>query len=299
MLGKVAMRYKIIIRILSSILMLLVLRMYFDTNNYNKEINVNLCEVVWSPDDSLLKSVKEENKKEEMAWKERQNKYERLFTDMYVETINPVIQVKERKVAYISFDDGPSNVTPKILEALKKYDVKATFFIIAGDLDEKGIRCLKRMVDEGHAIGIHTYSHEYKDIYASVEAYLEDFYKVYQLIYEVTGLKVNIFRFPWGSSNAYNKKISKELKSEMERRGFTFYDWNISAEDSIGKPSQIKIKQNILKDLDSYKYPIILMHDSNINSNTAKILPEVLKILKDKGYGFDTLDNRVTYHTNY
>lgn len=166
-------------------------------------------------------------------------------------------------------------------------------------MNEDGIACLKRIVDEGHVIGIHTYSHEYKDIYASVEAYLEDFYKVYQKIYEVTGLKVNIFRFPWGSSNPYNKKINKELTAEMERRGFSFYDWNVSAEDSIGNPSQTKIKKNIIKDLEKFNYPIILMHDSIRNSNTAKVLPEILKIIKDKGYGFDTLDNREPYHSNY
>ena len=294
------MKYKIVICILSSILLLLVLRLYFNSNNQIKETNVDLCKVFWSPDESLLKSVIAENEiTEETAWKERQNKYMKLFPDMYVETINPVIQIEKRKIAYISFDDGPSSITPKILDSLKKYDVRATFFIIAGDMNEDGIACLKRIVDEGHVIGIHTYSHEYKDIYASVEAYLEDFYKVYQKIYEVTGLKVNIFRFPWGSSNPYNKKINKELKAEMERRGFSFYDWNVSAEDSIGNPSQTKIKKNIIKDLEKFNYPIILMHDSIRNSNTAKVLPEILKIIKDKGYGFDTLDNREPYHSNY
>lgn len=292
------MRYKIIIRMLFCILMLLVFRIYFNSYDY-EQINVDLCKVVWSPDEKFLNQVLAENKTEEMAWKERQNKYEMIFTDMYVEPINPVIHVGDRKIAYFSFDDGPSDVTLKILDSLKKYDAKATFFIIAGEIDEEGVDSLKRMIEEGHTIGIHTYSHKYKDIYASVEAYLQDFYKVYKLIYEATGVKPNIFRFPWGSSNPYNKKINKELKAEMERRGFSFYDWNVSAEDMIGKPSQEKIKKNVLKDVEKYNYPIILMHDASINKNTAKVLPEILKTIKEKGYGFDTLDNREPYHSNY
>jgi len=263
-----------------------------------KETNVDLCKVVWSPDEDLLSEMIIENaeKSDEMAWKERQNRYIMLYPDMYVETINPVIEIKESKIAYISFDDGPSNVTPKILDTLKKYDIKATFFIIAGNRKDDEIDSLKRMIDEGHTLGIHTYSHDYKDIYSSVEAYMEDFYKVYQFIYETTGVKVNICRFPWGSSNSYNKNIKNELKAEMERRGFNFFDWNVSAEDSFGNPSEVKIKNNILKDIDKFNFPIILMHDSSINNNTAKILPDILKIIIDKGYRFDTLDNREPYH---
>jgi peptidoglycan/xylan/chitin deacetylase (PgdA/CDA1 family) len=290
------MRYKVIKKLLSCILILLVFRIYFDSYNNNKEINVDLCKVVWSPDESLLNQVMAENKTDEMAWKERQNRYISLYPDMYVETINPVIHIGERKIAYMSFDDGPSNVTPKILDTLKEYDVKATFFIIAGNIKEDEIDILKRIIEEEHSIGIHTYSHKYNDIYSSVEAYLEDFYKVYQLIYEATGVKTNIFRFPWGSSNTYNKKIKKELITEMERRGFSYFDWNVSAEDSIGNPSQAVIKKNILKDLDRFNAPIVLMHDSAINNNTAKILPEILTIMKDKGYVFDLLENRESYH---
>lgn len=292
------MKYKVIISILFCILVLLFIRIYFNSYDYNEEIDVDLCKIVWSPDESLLNQVMEENKTEEMAWKERYNRYISLCPDMYVDTIKPIIHIGERKIAYISFDDGPSNVTPKILDTLKEYEAKATFFIIAGNVKEEEIDILKRIIDEGHSIGIHTYSHKYSDIYSSVEAYLEDFYKVYQLIYEATGVKTKIFRFPWGSSNTYNKKIKNELITEMERRGFSYFDWNVSAEDSIGNPSQASIKKNILKDLDRFDAPIVLMHDSAINNNTAKILPEILKIMKDKGYVFDILENRESYHIN-
>jgi peptidoglycan/xylan/chitin deacetylase (PgdA/CDA1 family) len=151
------------------------------------------------------------------------------------------------------------------------------------------------MVKEGHAIGIHTYSHNYKNIYSSVEAFLEDFYQDYLLIYETTGVKVNIFRFPWGSYNTYNKGIRDELIAEMERRGFTYYDWNVSAEDSVGTPSEYRIKRNVLKDLDSYHNPIILMHDSSVNKLTAKTLPDILASIQEKGYAFDTLNHREPY----
>ena len=155
------------------------------------------------------------------------------------------------------------------------------------------------MVEQGHTIGIHTYSHNYKNIYSSVEAFLDDFYKDYLLIYETTGVKVNIFRFPWGSYNTYNKNIRDELIAEMKRRGFTYYDWNVSAEDSVGNPSEYRIKHNVLKDLDQFDNPIILMHDSSVNRLTAKTLPDILESIKEKGYDFDTLDHREPYQFGY
>lgn len=258
----------------------------------NKEIKVIV-------DEHLLALVQLENEEyEERALGERMEKYSRLYPDMYVETIKPIIQIEEKKTAYITFDDGPSRVTNQILDVLKEEEIKATFFIISVNMNEDKIKYLTRMAEEGHFIGIHTYSHDYKEIYQSVEAYLTDFYKVYQFLDETMGIKSTAFRFPWGSINQYNKKIRDELISEMERRGFSYYDWNVNAGDSTGSPSAAAIKKNILKDVDKYQNPVILMHDSSINGNTAKILPEIIKEIKEKGYTFDTLANREAFHFN-
>jgi peptidoglycan-N-acetylglucosamine deacetylase len=233
----------------------------------------------------------------ESALKDNKNKrgYMELYPDMYVESVKPIIYLEEKKIAYLTFDDGPSHTTREILDILKEDNLRATFFVLGSTITEEGKAYLKEMVEEGHTIGIHTYSHNYKNIYSSVEAYLDDFYKVYHQIYEITGVKVNIFRFPWGSINSYNKRIHKELAAEMERRGFTYYDWNISAEDSIGKPTASRIKKNIINGLDDFNSPIILMHDASVNSLTADTLPDIIESIRKKGYEFDTLNHRKPY----
>lgn len=289
------MRNKVFACIFIAIIMILVLAMY--RKEFSNTISSNGKELMIEVDDKLQELVKEENEEyEKLAYKERVNKYTKLYPDMYVESIKPIIHVDETKIAFLSFDDGPSKVTNQILDTLKENEVKATFFIIAGNVNNEKLEYLTRMAEDGHVIGIHTYSHDHRDIYQSVESYLNDFYKAYQLVYETTGIKTNIFRFPWGSNNNYNKKIRNELTSEMIRRGFRFYDWNVSAEDSTGSPSAKKIRDNVLKDLDRFNNPIILMHDSAINKNTAKVLPEIVEVMKDKGFTFDTLNNREPYH---
>lgn len=233
--------------------------------------------------------------KEKVVSQDKHFAYMDMFPDMYVETVKPVIQLKEKKIAYLSFDDGPSRITKDILKILEEEEIQATFFVIGSTLTEEGEECLKMMVEQGHEIGIHTYSHNYKKIYASVEDYLEDFYTVYEQVYEITGVQPRIFRFPWGSINSYNKSIKNQLITEMERRGFTYYDWNVSAEDSIGKPTEYKVWKNVMKDIEKYKYPIILMHDSSTNRVTANSLEKVIKSIREKGYDFDTLNHREPY----
>ncbi|MBO5198529.1 MAG: polysaccharide deacetylase [Lachnospiraceae bacterium] len=196
------------------------------------------------------------------------------------------------KIAYLTFDDGPSCVTGEILDTLAQENIKATFFILGSTMDEEGEEMLKRMAQEGHTIGIHTYSHEYEEIYQSVESFLADFHKVYEQVVELTGVKPTLFRFPWGSYNEYCKGIKEELIKEMERRGFTYYDWNVSAEDSVGTPTEQSIIKNIKKDYTKYNQPVILMHDSMNNQLTARMLPNIIQMIRESGYGFDTLDHR-------
>ncbi len=200
-----------------------------------------------------------------------------------------------RKVVYLTFDDGPSVNTEKVLDILDEQNVKATFFIMGCGVGEAGRERLKRISDSGHTIGIHTFSHDYKDIYSSVNSYLEDFEKVYKLINETTGLSPNIFRFPGGSNNRYFGKQRTRIIEEMTRRGFTYYDWTVSAEDSVGKPTKASINK-YLSLAYNYSYPVILMHDSASNKLTTTVLSDFISNLKAAGYEFDTLDNRVPIH---
>lgn len=198
----------------------------------------------------------------------------------------------DKRVAYLTFDDGPSDNTRKVLDILEKYNIKATFFMIAETITPERYDLVKEMMAEGHVVGIHTYSHNYRQIYASVEAYLNDFYLAYTRMYEVTGQQPTVFRFPGGSSNCFMKGIKKEVIAEMQRRGFTYYDWQVSAEDAVGNPTRRSIMRNVAKDFKRFRKPIILLHDSSINSLMVQSLEDIIKLIKGEGYTFDTVDKR-------
>lgn len=136
------------------------------------------------------------------------------------------------RIMYLTFDDGPSEeYTDQVLDVLKQKNIKATFFLI-GEYVRKYPETAKRIADEGHTIGIHCDVHNYHTIYADVSSYVEDFEKAYNTVYEVTGVKAQMFRFPGGSINAYNRKVYQDIIEEMEARGFIYYDWNASLEDA-------------------------------------------------------------------
>lgn len=200
--------------------------------------------------------------------------------------------VMEKKIAFLTFDDGPSKVTEKVLEALRKENAKATFFLIGEQITEETAPLLRKMTEEGHELGIHTYSHKSEEIYRSADAYVEDALKTAEKIKETTGTTPRYFRFPWGSKNAYVRKIKDEVVERMEKAGYIYFDWNVSGEDSVGKPDQTTIFRNVKKDALKYNEPVVLLHDSPINENTAKTLPEILKLLKEAGYEFETVDKR-------
>lgn len=196
------------------------------------------------------------------------------------------------KTAYLTFDDGPSAVTEDVLRVLKENDIQATFFLIGVQITEDKEALLKKMVKEGHLLGVHTYCHKADKIYCSAQSYIEDAKETAERIREVTGIKPRYYRFPWGSVNQYLKNIKPDVTAAMEKKGYIYFDWNVSAEDSVGKPTKESILKNIKKDYLKYKEPVILMHDSGINQVTADTLSEIIAMLKKDGYGFATIDKR-------
>ncbi len=198
------------------------------------------------------------------------------------------------KVCYLTFDDGPSKNTLLVLDILDEYDIKAVFFVVGNEilLSEENQEILKEVANRGHLIALHTYSHDYKKIYASVDAFLNDYEKVFNLVEEVTGQRPYIYRFPGGSYNTSVKGIRKDIIAEMERRGFIYYDWNVSGEDSIGHPSSSTIIKNIKKDLTRYQLPVVLLHDGIENKVTASSLKKIIEQIHDQGYCFGRLDER-------
>lgn len=185
--------------------------------------------------------------------------------DMY---LNP-------RTLYLTFDDGPSEEnTDRILDILKERNVKATFFVI-GEYVRKYPETARRIVREGHAIGIHCDVHDYKTLYASVDSYMADFQKAYDTVYEVTGVEARLFRFPGGSVNAFNKKVSQEIITAMEAKGFIYYDWNASLEDATGKESSPeKLVRNALGTAMGRQKVVLLAHDRV--TCTADALPALL-----------------------
>ncbi|MEL7657236.1 MAG: polysaccharide deacetylase family protein, partial [Bacillota bacterium] len=206
------------------------------------------------------------NPKEEEPQNSISIEYQEFYPNMYVK---PAKAVKtEPNTVYLTFDDGPSARTAEILDILKQEDVKATFFII-GKEGEKEKNLMKRIVDEGHTIGIHTYSHVYSDIYDSTENYLADFNQTFELIYGTTGVKPDVFRFPGGSINKYSSLIYKEIIAEMLRRGFTYYDWNASSGDAVSNASANSVYNNSVRSSEDKDRVILLMHDSISKSYTV------------------------------
>ena len=191
-------------------------------------------------------------------------------------------------VIYLTFDDGPNaNYTSVILDALKKYNVKATFFVTSSGPDE----LIKRESDEGHLIAIHTSTHDYATIYKSTEAFWNDMNNVSNRVERLTGKKPTIFRFPGGSSNTVSKKykvgIMSELSKQMEEKGYTYFDWNISAEDAAGAKSSEQVYNNVTSRLSKSKGNVVLMHD--IKKITSEAIENIIKYGLDNGYKFDVL----------
>ncbi len=213
-----------------------------------------------------------------------------LYPDLYIEGgITAFDETTDEKVVYLTFDDGPSTLTSQTLGILDEYDIQATFFVVGYELDDpENSALLTQALAEGHSIGVHTESHSYSTIYDSVEDYLADFYTVWMRIYEITGEKVQIFRFPGGSINAYNATIYQEIVAEMTRRGFLYYDWNTSAEDASSSGSVSSIYANATNHR-SYNRVFLLLHDDDANKNTLSALPSIIDYYIDEGFSFSAI----------
>jgi len=217
--------------------------------------------------------------------------YQELYPDMRAELAE--VTRTEPKTVYLTFDDGPSKRTAEILDILKKENIKATFFII-GKEGNKEKDLMRRIVEEGHTIGIHTYSHVYESIYSSVENYLEDFHKTYKLIVDTTGVRPEVFRFPGGSINPYNARYYEEIIAEMMRRGFTYYDWNASSGDANARAAANSVYNNTIQSSGDKDRIILLMHDSISKTYTVAALPGIIEYYKAKGFRFERITNDVS-----
>ncbi len=208
--------------------------------------------------------------------------------------VNSDIPMKgEDEKVYITFDDGPSVFTNEILDILKEYDVKATFFVCGtGDNDESLRPVYKRIVDEGHTIGMHSYSHVYSRVYGDLDMFQYDLDKIRNLIYNETGVVPKYYRFPGGSGNTIASLPMEQYISVLYSQGMEYYDWNVYGGDSSGnRLSAENIIKNTLDGVDRRKTAVILLHDTGSRKNTVDALPGILEGLKERGADIRAIDD--------
>lgn len=195
--------------------------------------------------------------------------------------INPV--KSSGKKVYLTFDDGPSSNTDQILDILKDYDVKATFFVV-GKTDERSVKAYQRIIEEGHTLAMHSYSHKYDEIYESKEAFARDLNSLQEYLYETTGVWPRIYRFPGGSSNTVSKVDMQELIEYLTDIGITYFDWNVASGDAVSRtlPAET-IVNNCLSGIEKQKESVILMHDASNKGTTIEALPQIIEAIQEQG----------------
>ncbi len=182
---------------------------------------------------------------------------------------------------YLTFDDGPSIYTDEILDILAEHGVKATFFV-TGKTEDVAVEAYKRIVADGHTLGMHSYSHRYSQIYASREAFIEDMNKLQEYLYEVTGVWSRYYRFPGGSSNTASTVDMSELIDYLTEQDITYFDWNIVSGDAAGHPiSADTIVSNCVSRLPNFNEAVILMHDAADKHSTVEALPRIIESIQD------------------
>lgn len=244
------------------------------------------------------KSVSDKNNPTELKEKEVYNKIDQgnALDNQKEENINdsilsvPVEEAYlngERKIAFLTFDDGPSKNTIKILEILDEKNVKANFFVL-GELAEKNDKIIKDIYNQGHSIGNHTYSHEYNKIYASIDNLLNDINKTNNILKNIIGKDYNsrLFRFPGGSFGE-NKS---SFRRAVVNNGYKYIDWNALNRDSERNyKNSNELFFHVKDTVKGKKRAIILMHDSAAKKSTVESLPQTIDYLKSEGYEFGIL----------
>lgn len=216
------------------------------------------------------------------------------ITERMVNIVGPVKKHDKSKngYVYLTFDDGPTfDITPKILDILKEENVKATFFVINYTKDKEPL--IKRIIEEGHSIGIHGNSHKYAEEYQSADHFMDNVYTMEKKIKDLTGVETKIIRFPGGSSNTVSKYYSVGIMTTLTKRvlqeGYRYFDWNIPSGDSGDVDTSEAVYNNVVKNLGKDYPNMVLMHDFSGNKKTVNSLRDIIKYCKNNGYILDKI----------
>ena len=231
---------------------------------------------------------------EELRWRD---------TDFAVDPTRTTWNNKDngRKVVYLTIDDGPSNLTEQYLDLFDKYNCKVTFFVTGHDPNYYHL--IHEAYKRGHTIGLHTMSHEYDKIYASEEAYFSDLDQIGQVVKDQIGYVPCFIRFPGGSSNTqanqYSKGLMPKLVTEVNKRGYQYYDWSAATGDGSDLTTEQLIETTKGCNLDTNV--VLLAHDSATKQTTLEALPAIIEYYQNLGYTFEAIDRNtwICHHTVY
>ena len=284
-----------------------------DENSGVKEMNPGHQEQVPQEDSSLQGNAAEDSQKTDSSSETEAPSSEAAETDISGETAAPPAassgdssalppspsapktpeapEQTDGRYAYFTFDDGPSRNTEKILRILAENDIRATFFVI-GRTDETSMQRYRMIAEAGHTLAMHSYTHNYGEIYASMDAFRADFQKISDLLTQITGSRPLLYRFPGGSSNTLSsrKVPMTEMIQFLNDQNVQYFDWNVNSADASGRnPDAGLLVQNVKNGL-KYRHNIILMHDAAGHETTVDALPGIIQACRDKGLTFRTID---------
>lgn len=255
---------------------------------------------------SKLQQSKEENERLQNENKKYKKEIEKLSAKKQVEVQKSLAKKNSPqsvypdpdKICYLTFDDGPSDNTLKILKILDKYNAKATFFVVG----TAKLEYLPKIQAGGHVIALHSNTHDYPKIYKSTTAFFKDLEKISNKVEKITGTKSMLMRFPGGGGNVVSKRYCKGVMSNLTRqvkiKGYAYFDWNVDSGDAAGNRVPAKtITKNVLKQAKNKNSICVLMHDTSAKSTTVDALPDIIDGLKKMGYSFEGLTQKTYgYH---
>lgn len=209
---------------------------------------------------------------------------EDIFSNLVtgIDTPDNMAEPGDAHQVYLTFDGSPSENTIRILDVLKAHHIKATFFVTGSDIEENR-QIYKRIVDEGHTLGMRSFSNIYSKIYANTDAFTQDFEKIQNYIQEMTGITSVYYRFPGGSGNKLSNVNMAEFAQILKQRNITYFDWNVSAGDAASDYSVEDVATNVLTGVKQYKTSVVLLHDGEDKGTTVDALDTIINQLQADG----------------
>lgn len=244
--------------------------------------NIILSERIEQINGKLLETEKEIKEIKEVQKTDEESTAPEISTeDLSSVSVNP--ELVYEKIAYLTFDDGPSENTYEILDILDRYKVKATFFV-NGKEGEASEERYREIVKRGHSIGLHSYTHDFGQVYESMESFSQDTERIHTYIQNITGVDTHLYRFPGGSSTTRTTHMLEYI-DYLESIGYKYFDWNVSSGDasSVALDAQT-IVENVMNGVTGHNRVIVLMHDSAARDTTVEALPTIIENLISEGY---------------